>query len=60
MNPRSSAVVDPDIIGKADWSSLTWTIQDIAKFEAIQIKIVMTCDNPAKPPLIDDIPIASE
>ena len=61
VNPRSSAVVDPDIIGKADWSSLTWTIQDIAKFEAIQIKIVMTCDNPAKPPLIDDMQlIASE
>lgn len=55
VNPRSSAIVNPDIIGKSDWQQLTWALQDIAKFEGIQIKIVLTSINPAKCPLIDDL-----
>ena len=55
VNPRSSAIVNPDIIGPADWQTLTYSIQDVAKFEGIQIKIVLTSINPAKCPLIDDM-----
>jgi hypothetical protein len=40
-----------------EWQELTWTIQDVAKFDGVAIKIVMTESNPALAPLIDDIQI---
>ena len=61
IKPRSSDNVDPNIIQSAEWQSLTWSAQDLAKFDGIQIKIVMTSDNPAQAPLIDDMQlVASE
>ena len=55
IKPRSSDNVDPNIINSGEWKTLTWTIQDLAKFDGLQIKIVMTADNPAQAPLIDDL-----
>ena len=54
ITPRSSNNIDPRIISQADWQELTWSVQDIASFDAIALKIVMTSDNPALAPLIDD------
>jgi hypothetical protein len=55
IKPRSSDNVDPNIINSGEWKQLTWSVQDLAKFDGIQIKIVMTADNPAQAPLIDDL-----
>ena len=57
IKPRSTDSVDPNIIKADEWQSLTWSAQDLAKFDAIAIKIVMTCDNPALAPLIDDMQV---
>ena len=54
INPRSADDVDPRRFQPQDWLSLTWSIQDIAQFDAVAIKIVMTADNPAQAPIIDD------
>ena len=51
---RSSNIVDPGYLQPDDYQSVTWSVQDIAQFDAISIKIVMTAENPAKTPLIDD------
>jgi hypothetical protein len=51
---RSTNYVNPSYIQPQDWQQTIFTIQDLAKFDAIQIKIVMTSNNPAKAPLIDD------
>lgn len=50
----TSDTVDPDLIDPNMWQSLTYSVQDIAKFDGISIKIVMTAENPAYAPLIDD------
>jgi hypothetical protein len=55
IRPRSSDVVDPRLLEVNDWQTLTYSVQDIPRFKAVQIKIVMTSDNPAKAPLIDDL-----
>tara|TARA_R110002050_G_scaffold15817_2_gene48350 strand:+ start:962 stop:8479 length:7518 start_codon:yes stop_codon:yes gene_type:complete len=55
--PRAADNIDPSEIIPNDWQSLTWTVQDTAKFDGIAVKIVMTSDNPALAPLIDDIQI---
>ena len=55
IKPRSSDNVDPNIINSGEWKQLTWSTQDRAKFDGIQLKIVMTADNPAQAPLIDDL-----
>ena len=52
--PRSAAEINPDRIRVGEWQDMTWTIQDIPKFDAISIKIVMVSNNPALAPLIDD------
>lgn len=57
IRPRSSDSTDPRNISADEWQSLTWSAQDLAKFDAVAIKIVMTCDNPALAPLIDDMVI---
>ena len=58
---RKSENLDPDQIGNAEWRQTTWKTQDQPKFDAVQIKIVMLCSNPAKAPLIADMQvIASE
>ena len=54
IKPRSSDNVDPQNIAPEEWQSLTYSVQDIARFDGVAIKIVMTSDNPAKCPLIDD------
>ena len=51
---RSTDYVNPDYILPEDWKSITFTIQDLAKFDAVTFKIVMTANNPAKVPIIDD------
>lgn len=55
IEPRSAKSVDPDLIMSSDWQSVTWSVQDTAKFDAVAIKIVMKTDNPAYAPLIDDM-----
>jgi hypothetical protein len=55
ITARSSAKVDPSSITPSSWQELTWTTQDVAKFDAVAIKIVMTSENPALAPLIDDM-----
>ena len=57
--PRSSTDINPNQIVANDWQSLTWTVQDTAKFDGAAFKIVMTADNPALAPLIDDISIVA-
>ncbi len=52
---RDSDNVNPDDIGPSAWRSLNWTAQDIPKFDAIAVKVVMTADNPALTPIIDDL-----
>ena len=52
---RSSEVVDPREITNKDYYSYQWTAQNLTKFDAIQVKVVMTQENPAKAPLIDDM-----
>ena len=54
IKPRSYPNVDPAEIEESDWVALTYSAQDLARFDGIAIKIVMTSLNPAKAPLIDD------
>ncbi len=55
LRVRNSANVDPRDILNSGWTSLTFSVQDIPVFDSIQVKIVMTADNPALTPLIDDM-----
>lgn len=55
IEPRSSEDVNPTLIPDEDYQSLTFNIQDVPKFDGVAIKIVMTADNPAQAPLIDDL-----
>jgi hypothetical protein len=55
--PRAADNIDPSEIISNDWQSLTWTVQDTAKFDGLAFKIVMSSDNPALAPLLDDIQI---
>jgi len=57
ITPRDSSNINPNQIFADEWQSLTWTVQDTAKFDGAAFKIVMTSDNPAHAPLIDDIQI---
>ena len=52
---RDSDNVNPAEIGPDGFKSLVWTAQDLPKFDALAIKIVMTVDNPALTPIIDDM-----
>ena len=52
---RDSDNVNPLEIGPSGWKSLVWTAQDLPKFDALAIKIVMAVDNPALTPVIDDM-----
>ena len=54
IKPRNSINVDPKQILADEWQELTWTAQDLSKFDGVAIKIVMTASNPALSPLIDD------
>jgi hypothetical protein len=53
--PRDPDKVDPRDYDYLDWQDLVWSVQDLAKFNGLMIKIVMTCDNPALAPVIDDM-----
>ena len=53
--PRSSGDMDPRRLKAGDWQALTWSIQDIPKFDAVAVKIVLVADNPAESPIIDDL-----
>lgn len=59
IEARSSQSVDPDMIKSSEYQSVTWSVQDTAKFDAVAVKIVMTADNPAKAPLIDDMQLVA-
>ena len=52
---RDTDNVNPNAIGSGGWRSLTWSAQDLPKFDALSIKIVMEVDNPALTPIIDDM-----
>jgi hypothetical protein len=52
---RDSDNVNPNEILPNGWKSLVWTAQDLPKFDALAIKIVMVVDNPALTPVIDDM-----
>ena len=52
---RDRLDVDPRDINPEGWRNLSFTVQDIAAFDSLQIKIVMSQDNPALAPLIDDM-----
>ncbi len=52
---RDSLNVDPRDLQPDAWSSLSFSAQDIPAFDALQVKIVMTQQNPALAPLIDDM-----
>ena len=54
IKPRNPVNVDPKQILADEWQELTWTAQDLAKFDGVAIKIVMSTHNPAQAPLIDD------
>tara|TARA_R110002050_G_scaffold292587_1_gene448063 strand:- start:5453 stop:12940 length:7488 start_codon:yes stop_codon:yes gene_type:complete len=59
VKPRSSSNVDPRGLKAGEWQSLTWSAQDIPSFDGLQVKVVMTSDNPAQAPLIDDIQLVT-
>ena len=59
VKPRSSDEVNPLALKSGDWQSLTFSVQDIPSFDGLQVKIVMTSDNPAKTPLIDDMQLVT-
>ncbi len=52
---RDTDNVSPAEIGPDGFKQLIWTAQDLPKFDAISIKIVMVVDNPALTPIIDDM-----
>ena len=54
LKVRSTTYTNPEYIDSTEWKSITFSVQDLAKFDALIIKIVMASDNPAKAPLIDD------
>ena len=51
---RNSLNVDPRNILSSEWQELTYSVQDLPKFDAVAIKIVMSASNSALVPLIDD------
>jgi len=59
IKPRSSNEVNPLVLKSGDWQSLTFSVQDIPSFDGLQVKIVMSSDNPAKAPLIDDMQLVT-
>ena len=55
VEPAALINVNPEYLTPFDYVGLTWSVQDIAKFDGVAIKVVMTSDNSATPPLIDDM-----
>ena len=56
---RSSDEVNPLVMKSGDWRTLTFSVQDVPSFDGLQVKIVMSADNPAKAPLIDDMQLVT-
>jgi hypothetical protein len=54
VSTRPYKEVAPMFIDPSSWQSLVYTQQDLARFDAIAIKIVMQAENPCQAPLIDD------
>ena len=54
---KDSDNVSPKDFRPDSWRELVWTAQDLPKFDALAIKIVMEVDNPALAPIIDDMQI---
>lgn len=55
ISPRSTTNLDPRQINSDEWQTLVWSVQDISRFDSVAVKIVMTSNNPAKAPIIDDL-----
>ena len=55
INLRSKSIASPEVLKNTDLFEMRWTFQDAAKFDAIAFKIILTSENPAKCPLVDDI-----
>ena len=55
VEPAQLINVNPDYLIGSDFIGLTWTVQDVAKFDGIAIKIVMTSNNSATPPIVADM-----
>ncbi len=54
---RNASNVDPRLIMPDQWQTLTFSAQDLSRFDACAVKIVMTASNPALSPVIDDFVI---
>lgn len=54
IEARTYSNVNPFMVESHEWESLTFSAQNLARFDGIAIKIVMTSDNPCQTPLIDD------
>ena len=54
VKTRDLLDVDPSRILPDDWQTLTYSVQDLQKFDACAIKVVMCANNPAQCPIIDD------
>lgn len=52
---RTSDTIDPRQLTTNDWTEYTWSAQNIPRFSAFMLKIVMTATNTAKSPIIDDL-----
>ena len=52
---RDSLNIDPKELQPDAWRGITFSAQDLPAFDALEVKIVMTSDNPALAPLIDDM-----
>ena len=55
--PRSVPNLDPRQINADEWQTLVWSVQDIPRFDSLSVKLVLTSENPAKTPIIDDLRI---
>jgi len=54
IKTRDVTNVDPRFIMPEDWQELVFSAQDLQKFDACAIKIVMSASNPARSPILDD------
>ena len=61
IRPRDPEKVNPDDFNAGEYQELVWSVQDLAKFNGLSIKLVMVATNPALGPIIDDFRlVASE
>ena len=57
VKPRTYSDVNPYFVKSDEYETLTFSAQDLAQFDGVAVKIVMTADNPCQTPLINDMVI---